>query len=314
VLINVNGILRIYFQVGVLRVNFAKSSIIHAPSGLKIKVKFLEKGDGWTIDQNYSTRSAKIRNSHGFSQQLFGLFSAEGVHLPKKVGSGKTKPVSVPDASRAGPAAHANARSHSENQYDRDLECSSAAENEDENCPSYRRERQRDSSGKQELVRCNDGHFRLLPKKNQKSNAEAATGSKERPTLECITPVQKKSRNARDADSPGTGSSNREASLKQSTTKQTPPRRRLFQADSAQSDEEVPSKQEAEKKRLKTDCAKSRHNINASMQRAQSALPDNAAFAGAHPKSKPRHPTVPVDDNDYYPSDDEQDQEYRDEG
>ncbi len=49
-----------------------------------MRCDFLQGPDAdWTIDQNYSTRAAKIRNSHGLSQQLAGLFLAKGIHLPK---------------------------------------------------------------------------------------------------------------------------------------------------------------------------------------------------------------------------------------
>lgn len=286
------------FQVGVFKVNFAKRSIIHNPSGLKIVVNFLSGGDGWTIDQNYSTKSAKIRNSSGFSQQLSGLFSAEGIHLPKAVSQGKPS-AAIPVASTAPPSAAVGARSDSAD------EAGSPAENDSAVHRSSGQKQQQDSSGKHELVRCSDGHFRLLPKKVQMSNSGKAAS--EHQALARGTPPPKKRRNFRNEDGQVTECDSR---LKQSATKQTPPvaRRRLFRNDSEQSDPEL-TKQETEQKcrmNLKTDRPKTRHNTDASRRQGRGSSPDAAAFAGAHPKSKPRGPVAAPMDNYSGASDDEQ--------
>ena len=78
------------------QVDQRKGTILHRPSGLQIKVaiKLLE-GD-WTIDSNFATRAAKIRNSTGFSQSLHGLFNEHGVHLPNKPKKDTTR--NIPDA------------------------------------------------------------------------------------------------------------------------------------------------------------------------------------------------------------------------
>ena len=83
--------LRHCIKVGVYRVDIHNRSITHKPSGSKIRCDFLGGAAGdWTIDQNYSTKAAKIRNSHGLSQQLAGLFLAKGIHLPKMGGKTAT--------------------------------------------------------------------------------------------------------------------------------------------------------------------------------------------------------------------------------
>ena len=283
-----------YFQVGIYRVNFTKHSVIHNPSGLKIKVNFLNTVDVWTIDQNYSTKSAKIRNNSGFSQQLSGLFLAEGVHLPK-FGSSVVKPTAVPLAPRVAPLADAGARSNPNERLG--LEHNSTTENDVAVHRSSGQKQQQGSSDKQELMKCSDGHFRLLPKKSQSSkpaksvpasNAAAANGQ----VLFCTPQRQnyQKSRNVDDADS--AHHSSHPPDLNMSATKQTPPRRRLFRSDSAPSEAELPCTQPAGNKRFKTDCAKSRRNTDASTRQGRSASPDNSAFAGAHPKYKPRRSTL----------------------
>lgn len=54
---------------------------------MSIKPDFMNAGNSldasWAIDSNYSTKAAKIRNSHGLQQQLAGLFLAKGIHLPR---------------------------------------------------------------------------------------------------------------------------------------------------------------------------------------------------------------------------------------
>lgn len=90
------------------------STILHKPSGSRIRYKFLSGDDSdWSIDQNYSTAAGKIRNAHGLSQQLAGLFLAKGIHLPKTGGkklrgaTGQDRPASDSEA----PASHNTARS-----------------------------------------------------------------------------------------------------------------------------------------------------------------------------------------------------------
>ena len=272
-------------------------------------MNFLSGADGWTIDQNYSTKSAKIRNSSGFSQQLAGLFLQEGIHLPK-VGSLGTKPAAIPVASTTAlPPVHADAQSDSAD------DSASAAEND----PAIRRssgkeQQQGSSSGKHELVRCGDGHFRLLPKNGQMSNS--IKSASERQALAHATPQPKKRRNVRNAESRvGDEVADCDSRLQLSATKQTPPaaKRRLFRGDGGQSDAEQPCKQEAEQKRVRnfrTDCPKTRRNADAFTRQARGSSPDNvAAFAGAHPKSKPRCPVAAAMDNYSRSSDDERPEE-----
>jgi hypothetical protein len=282
-----------HFQVGIYRVNFTKHSIIHNPSGLKIKVSFLNTVDVWTIDQNYSTKSAKIRNNSGFSQQLSALFLAEGVHLPK-FGSSVVKPTAVPLAPRVAPLADAGTRSNPNEQLC--LEHDSTFENNIAVHRSSGQKQQQGSSDKKELMKCSDGHFRLLPNSQSSksatsvpvANAEAANGQ----VLFCTPRRQnyQKSRNVDDTDSAHHRSHLPDSNA--SATKQTPPRRRLFRSDSALSEAELPCAQPAGNKRFKTDCAKSRCNTDASTHQGRSASPDNSTFAGAHPKYKPRRSTL----------------------
>ena len=289
-----------YLQVGVFKVNLDKCRVIHNPSGLKIKVTFLAEGDGWTIDQNYSTKSAKIRNSSGLSQQLAGLFSAQGIHLPKAAGSPGKPPAAIPVAStvpppQTRPPATVDAQSDSADESSNDAENDSAVH------PSSGPKQQQDSSGKHELVRCSDGHFRLLPKKNQMSNSGKSPF--EHPSSMRTTPQPKKRRDVNLADSQVT---DHNSHLKLSATKQTPPaaKRRLFRNDSGQSDIAEPCKEEAEQKRLKT-----RRNAELSTRRDRDSSPDAAAFEGAHPKSKPRCPVAAPMGNYSHSSDDEQAEE-----
>jgi hypothetical protein len=85
-------------------------------------------------------------------------------------------------------------------------------------------------------------------------------------------------------------------------------RRRLFGDDGEQSDAELHSKQEAEQKcrvNFKTDRPKTRRNSVASTRQDRGASPDPSAFAGAHPKSKPRRPVAAAMDTYSGSSDDE---------
>ena len=289
-------------QVGVFKVNFTKQCVVHSPSGLKINVNFLKGGDGWTIDQNYSTKSAKIRNSSGFSQQLSGLFLAQGIHLPK-VGGQSKPPATMPVAATVQPPATVGAPSDSADEYSSHAENDSATRR-----PSGQKQRQDSSvqSGKPELVKCSDGHFRLQPKKNQMSNS--GNSASEQPALMQSTPPPKKRRDVHDAGSRIFDSDGR---LKQSATKQTPPvaRRRLFDDDGEQSDGELHSKQEAEQNcrvNFKTDRPKTRRNSVASTRQDRDVSPDPSAFAGAHPKSKPRCPVAAVTMNAYSGSSDDE--------
>lgn len=72
-----------FTQVGVYQIDFEKRIIRHRQTQYKIKVDFLAEDTDWNIDQNYAPKAAKLRNSHGMSQQIFGLFAAKGIHLPK---------------------------------------------------------------------------------------------------------------------------------------------------------------------------------------------------------------------------------------
>lgn len=94
------------------RVNLSKKVIKHQPSGLQIKAGFLGSGE-WTIDQNYSTRAAKIRNSHGLSQQLAGLFTASGIHLPKS-GQKKVQKAALAEETAAGTSGCSEANEEEE--------------------------------------------------------------------------------------------------------------------------------------------------------------------------------------------------------
>jgi len=261
-------------------------------------VNFLGRGDGWTIDQNYATKSAKIRNSSGFSQQLSGLFLAEGIHLPKAGSLGK-KPAAIPVAATALPPANVGGQSDSAD------ESGSAAEDDSAAHRSSGQKQQQDSSSQHELARCSDGHFRLLPKQGRTFNSRKSASKRQ--ALANSTPSPKKRRDVRDTDSQVTDCNGH---LNQSATKQTPPvaQRRLFRTDCGQSDSEPPRKQEAEQKcfrNFRTDRPKTRCNADASMHQARGSLPDTAAFAGAHPKSKLRRPVAALIDNDSYSSGEE---------
>lgn len=80
--------------MGVYHLNVGSQTVTHTPSGFKIAIEYMQgqaADANWAIDSNYSTKSAKIRNAHGLSQQLAGLFLAKGIHLPKANSSPKPK-------------------------------------------------------------------------------------------------------------------------------------------------------------------------------------------------------------------------------
>ena len=121
-------------------VNLHNRSITHKPSGSKIRCDFLAGPDAdWTIDQNYSTKAAKIRNSHGLSQQLAGLFLAKGIHLPK-MGCKKTAA-----------AKGSNPGSDSE----------ASAPGEVQDAPESTTQTSTAPGAKLTLNQCSDGKFRL---------------------------------------------------------------------------------------------------------------------------------------------------------